>query len=69
MVLPDNWLAVDVFLSCATQWRVSRGVILGLDYPGCESVEAGLGHWWADVFEGLQVMEREALKCETEKRQ
>ena len=31
-VHPDNWLAVQVFLSCTTQWRHSMNRITGLDY-------------------------------------
>jgi hypothetical protein len=32
-VLPENWPALQLFLSCATQWRYSpAGSLLGIDY-------------------------------------
>lgn len=38
-VLPENWPALQVFLACSTQWRVSpAGRLIGLDYPAVESV-------------------------------
>lgn len=33
LVLPENWPALQLFLSCATQWRYAPlGGITGLDY-------------------------------------
>ena len=31
-VLENNWQAVELFLRCQTQWRVSMSGIIGLDY-------------------------------------
>tara|TARA_R100001440_G_scaffold50062_1_gene70037 strand:- start:250 stop:567 length:318 start_codon:yes stop_codon:yes gene_type:complete len=31
-VLPVNWLSIEIFLTVQTQWRISHGVIYGLDY-------------------------------------
>ena len=31
-VIPANWPAVSMFLRVQTQWRVSTGAIVGLDY-------------------------------------
>jgi len=31
-VLPEAWPAVDMFLRVQTQWRVSGGALIGLDY-------------------------------------
>ena len=31
-ILPDNWLAMEIFIMVQTQWRVSNGVIYGIDY-------------------------------------
>ena len=32
-VWPENWPAVELFLRCQTQWRVSQFGRVGLDYP------------------------------------
>lgn len=31
-VWEENWLAVEMFLRCQTQWRTSMSGLLGLDY-------------------------------------
>ena len=31
-VWPENWLAVEVFASLLTQWRVGMAGMVGLDY-------------------------------------
>jgi hypothetical protein len=31
-VWEENWQALQVFLQCQTQWRVSMGGLIGLDY-------------------------------------
>jgi len=31
-VWQENWLAVEMFLRCQTQWRTSMSGLLGLDY-------------------------------------
>ena len=31
-VLPENWLAVNIFTDVSTQWRIDSGQLIGLDY-------------------------------------
>lgn len=64
-VWPDNWATVEVFLCCATQWRVVAGMggllYQGLDYPAVESVLRLLKiEDVGDIFNGLRVMEKAA---------
>jgi hypothetical protein len=66
---PEHWDAWQVFLSCATQWRILVGLggmrYQGLDYIGVESVMRFKGIKDEDreeVFAHLQVLEEEALK-------
>lgn len=37
-VWPENWPAVELFLRCQTQWRVSQFGRVGLDYPAIMAV-------------------------------
>lgn len=38
-VLPENWPALQLFLSCCTQWRYAPlGGIVGLDYQALSAV-------------------------------
>lgn len=41
-VMHENWLALEVFLQCQTQWRMIAGMAgafyQGLDYPSVETV-------------------------------
>ena len=61
-VWPENWESFNLFMQCATQWRVGPGGIIGLDYV---AVQAVMGwnrlHDEAACFRDLQVMEREVL--------
>ncbi len=64
-VWPENAAALEVFLACATQWRMApMGGVTGLDYAG---VEATLRLLRVPdrraVFRDLQVMEHAALKA------
>ena len=63
-VWDDNWATVQMFLRIQTQWRVSMGGPVGLDYASL--------NWLCTLypvedqqllFEGLQVMEITALNC------
>jgi len=61
-VWPENWLAVELFLRCQTQWRISLNGRAGLDY----GVVLSLGSLYqvADlsrVLEDLQVIEETIL--------
>lgn len=67
---PDLWPAFRVFTRCATQWRMVIGFgsayYQGLDYTGARQVMDLYGIRKRDrsaVFEQLQIMETEALKC------
>ena len=31
-VLPENWLAINIFTDVSTQWRIDNGQLIGLDY-------------------------------------
>ena len=31
-VLPENWLAINIFTDVSTQWRTDSGQLIGLDY-------------------------------------
>jgi hypothetical protein len=64
-VWPENWPAIQLFLCCATQWRITGGFSgvrwEGIDYPAAESVLRALkvGEW-SDLFGSLRIMEKEA---------
>lgn len=63
-MLPENWDTLLLFLALATQWRIGgMGGFLGLDYSAVESTLRLMGLWRrrAELFSGLQVMERAAL--------
>lgn len=66
-VFEDNWPAVEMFLRLQTQWRVSFGGLVGLDYVAVK--------WLFDVYEvedhkemldALMIMERAALSALSE---
>lgn len=64
-VYPDNWQAVKVFRDMATQWRAGPGGPIGLDYGALPSVFRIRGIAVRDrseIFDGIQIMEAEALK-------
>ncbi|MHB1098250.1 MAG: DUF1799 domain-containing protein [Burkholderiales bacterium] len=62
-VLPENVETVRLFLDCSTQWRVSGGAILGLDYAAVEAVMNMRGtENRNEVFEGIRIMERAVLE-------
>lgn len=63
---PENWPAVELFLGCATQWRVDgmSGAVLGLDYQGVEALmRIRRVRDRAALFDDLQIMERAALRA------
>lgn len=70
-VWPDNVPAVNTFISMATQWRLGPSGPTGLDYAPLHTVLRLLGFprkQWGEVFEGLRVMEVEALAIMGEQR-
>ncbi len=63
-VWPENWNALRLFQALRTQWRVGPGGPVGLDYAALPTVLRLIGLRRRDAreaFEGLQVMEGEAL--------
>lgn len=70
-VWPENWPAVQVFAGMTTQWNVGMAGPTGLRYESIPVVLRMRGvprSEWADVFNGLQVMEAEALRFFAERR-
>jgi hypothetical protein len=63
-VWPDNWQALDVFMSMGTQWRVGVSGATGLDYGVLRDVMALRRvpkAEQAELFDWLRLMEGEAL--------
>lgn len=59
---PENWEAVRLFVRCQTQWRVSDGRRIGLDYGAM----LAMGSLYqidnlSQVVESVQVIEAEIL--------
>lgn len=62
-VFPENWDAVQVFMACATQWRVSDHRAVGLDYNGLLAVmQLRDTQERRDTFERVRILESAALK-------
>ncbi len=70
-IWPDNWLAVEVFISMGTQWRTGMAGPTGLDYGVLRDVMAlrrvpRSEH--SELFDWLRLMEGEALDQMREKK-
>jgi hypothetical protein len=64
-IYPDNLQTVGVFMDMLTQWRVGPAGATGLDYTALPVVMGFRGVRKAErseIFEGVQIMERAALK-------
>lgn len=63
-VEPDNWETVMLFVRVQTQWRHGFNGPTGLDYQGVEAAMrmAGVAQN-VELFDGLQIMEFEAIKA------
>lgn len=64
-IYPDNLSTVGAFMDMLTQWRVGAGGATGLDYTALPVVFGIRGiakKDRADIFDGVQIMERAALK-------
>lgn len=63
-----NWSTLSIFISTWHQWRVIAGkelVRLGMDWGQVESAMSLSGikrREWPVIFEGLQVMQNEAIE-------
>lgn len=71
LVWPENLPAVNTFIAMSTQWRTGAMGATGLDYNALPAVMrlAGLPRAeWPDAFEGVRIMEAEALKIMGERR-
>lgn len=69
-VWPENWLPLQVFCAMDTQWRTGVNGATGLDYAVLPVVMRWQGVPRADqpeVFDGVRVMEAEALRWLSEK--
>ncbi|MDD9875788.1 MAG: DUF1799 domain-containing protein [Gammaproteobacteria bacterium] len=67
-VWPENKPTVELFLACATQWRIaSMGGVIGLDYQAVSVVAKARGIALAEVFDSLVIMEGEAARRLNEK--
>lgn len=66
-VWPENWPPVLLFNALATQWRLTpMGQRAGLDYaaiPALLRLKGVPRADWPDLFDALQVIEREFLKA------
>lgn len=62
-IWPENLATVEVFLACSTQWLVDfSGNRTGIRYEALQAVMAMMAtRDIADVFSGIQTMERAAL--------
>lgn len=70
-VLTELEGTVRAWLALQTQWRVGMAGATGLDYTAIEPTLRLLGEpaaAWPDIFEGVQVMERETLRVWAERR-
>ena len=64
-VWPENWPAAQLFVACASQWRMVAGMkavaYAGLDYAGVEAAMRLSGvprRDRADLFDRIRVMEK-----------
>ncbi len=70
-VLPENWPAAELFLVCATQWRVAgmSGIPIGLDYAGVRAALAMMRRRpTPELFDDLREMEIAAINAFAEDR-
>lgn len=71
MVWPDNWLALSVFNSLSTQWRIGMAGPTGLDYgvlPDVLRLQSIPEAEWPILFQSIRAMEGEALAVMHENR-
>lgn len=63
LILPENADIVRLFAATLTQWRYGpSGHATGLDYAACRASAVALGVSWRETFDGVRVMEAEALR-------
>ena len=68
-IWPENWPAVELFMRCQTQWRVSDGRRIGLDYGALLAIGSLFPvENLSQVVEYVQVIEHEILSRQEAKR-
>lgn len=63
-VWPENWQAIDIFCSLATQWNAGMGGATGLKYEVMFQLLDRRGYEgdeWQAMFDDIRVLERTAL--------
>ena len=61
-VWEEHWDSVQMFIRVMTQWRTSMGGVIGLDYSVLQMLfELYDVNNRQEIFEDIQVMEREAM--------
>lgn len=67
-VWPANWPAMDLFIRCQTQWRISVNGRAGLDYGAVIAMASlYLVDNLSQVVEDVQVIEAEILSQEAKR--
>jgi len=67
-VFPENWETMEVFLRLQTQWRVSQGAFIGLDYNAAKFIfDVCKIEDQKETLDGLQIIEFAALKALNER--
>ena len=68
-IWPCNWKTVQLFVAMGTQWRIGMGGPTGLDYATLPVVAESLRIKLTPArFDGVRVMEGEALRVMGEER-
>ena len=63
-VLQQNWIYLEMFLRCQTQWRVGLSGIIGLDYTSVvEMIKLYNIKDSVSMIEKIQIIESGALKA------
>jgi hypothetical protein len=60
-VWPDNWDALNLFIACATQWRVSMAGPTGLDYAAVVALMPLYATPGRDVMDRVRACEAAVL--------
>lgn len=67
-ILPENQVAISLFLACQTQWRCGMNGRTGLDYSGVESAARLMETPdLPDTFARLRILEAEVLRVDRER--
>lgn len=69
-VWPENWLPLEVFRRMRTQWDCGMNGATGLRYPSIPLILKRVGvpkKQFAEVFDAVQILEYEALRCMAQK--